>query len=352
MRTFLLIDIYNLFFRAMHTINAKDDLDLQQGLLLHSMFYMIKKACDKFNPSHMVICSDGNGTWRKEFYSGYKMNRIERLQERTPAEVLRQEKLTDVFENEFLPFIKEKTNVSFLATHKAEADDLIARFISLHKNDNVIILSTDNDFVQLLNDNVLIYNSMEDRIITNKCMISAVNHTPIKFTLKDGKVSVSRTDCFFKKGEANLVPMSDWIEYALFTKCIRGDTSDNIFSAYPRIRETSTKKTVGMLDAFNDRKLKGYNWQSFMNSTWDNPLGEKKVVKECYEFNKKIIDLNEIPEELKERFDEAILTSIKKEPISGVGFNMAKFLKKWKLEKLSEIVQNFTGYFSRVYPNE
>ena len=351
MKTFLLIDIYNLFFRAMHTVSAKDELELQKGLLLHNLFYMIKKACDKFNPTHLVICSDGHGTWRKDYYSGYKMNRVEKLQERTPAEVLRQEALINVFDNEFLPFLRDKTNVTFLYANKAEADDLIARFISLHSNDNIVILSTDNDFVQLLSDNVLIYNSMEDRIITNKCIFSAVNNTPIKFTLKDGKVSVSRTDCFFKKGETQLVPMNDWIEYALFTKCIRGDTSDNIFSAYPRIRELSTKKTIGMLDAFNDRLEKGYNWQTFMNSTWDTPLGEKKVVKECYEFNKKIIDLKEIPQDLKDDFDKSITELLKKESVGSVGFNLAKFLKKWNLVQLEGIVQNFSGYFSRLYPN-
>ena len=352
MKTFLLIDIYNLFFRAMHTVSARDDIELQKGLMLHNLFYMIKKACDKFNPTHMVICSDGNGTWRKDYYSGYKMNRVERLQERTPAEVLRQEALISVFNDDFLPFLKERTNVTFLSANKAEADDLIARFIGLHPNDNVVILSTDNDFVQLLSNNVLIYNSMEDRIITNKCIFSATNNVPIKFTLKDGKVSVSKTDCLFKKGETNLVPMADWIEYALFTKCVRGDSSDNIFSAYPRIRELSTKKTVGMLDAFNDRKEKGYNWQTFMNSTWETPLGDKKVVKECYEFNRKIIDLQEIPENLKEEFDQSIRKLLKKQSVGSVGFNMAKFLKKWRLEQLLENVQNFSGYFSRLYPNE
>lgn len=351
-KTFILIDIYNLFFRAMHTINSKEDINLQEGMLLHTMFFMIKKACDKFNPSHLVVCSDGKGSWRKELYNGYKMNRIEKLQERTSSEIMREERLKNVFENDFLPFIKDKTNVSFLSCQKAEADDLIARFISLHPNDMIIILSTDNDFIQLLNDNVLIFNSMEDRIITNKCMLSSINHTPIKFGLKDGKVSVSRTDCLFKKGEnTNLVPMEDWIEYALFTKCIRGDKSDNIFSAYPGIREKSTKKTIGILDAFADRKEKGYNWQTFMNSSWETPFGEKKLVKECYEFNKKIIDLKEIPDELKMNFDKAIMESIKISPLSQVGFNLIKFLQKWKLEKLSENVQSFSSYFSRTYPS-
>jgi 5'-3' exonuclease len=349
MRTFILIDIYNMFFRAMHTINTGDSLDLQSGLLLHNMFFMIKKACDKFNPSHLVVCTDGNGSWRKDLYSGYKMNRLEKLQERLPSDVIREEHLKNVFTTDFLPFLKDKTNVSFLESPKAEADDLIARFIKLHPNDSIIILSTDNDFVQLISDNVLIYNSMEDRIITNKCMISSINHQPIKFTLKDGKVSVSKSDYIFNKNETNLTPMKDWIDYALFMKCIRGDKSDNIFSSYPGVREKSTKKAIGILDAFNDRKEKGYNWQSFMNSTWETPLGEKKIVKECYEFNKKIIDLNEIPDELKIQFDKDIMQSIKTESVGSVGFNIAKYLNKWNLERLSENIQNFSGYFSRLY---
>lgn len=349
MKTFLIIDIYNLYYRALHAINSKDSLELQEGLMLHTLIYMIKKACDKFNPSHLVVCSDGHQSWRKKYYSAYKMNRIERLQDRTPAEAIREERLKGIFENEFLPFVKEKTNISFLECNEAEADDLIARFIKLHNNDLNIILSTDNDFIQLLSDNVIIYNSMEDRIVSNKCMISSINNVPIKFSIKDGKISVSRTDCLFKKGETNLVPMENWVQYALFSKCIRGDKSDNIFSAYPGIREKSTKNTVGMLDAFVDMATKGYNWQTFMNSTWETPFGEKKIVKECYEFNKRIIDLNEIPDDIKNNIDKSIKESLKINGINQVGFNLAKFLNKWKLEKLLESIQNFSSYFSKTY---
>jgi hypothetical protein len=110
-------------------------------------------------------------------------------------------------------------------------------------------------------------------------MFNAETKQPIKFSVKNGKVTVSRTDCMFAKGETNILPMEDWIDYALFNKCVRGDVSDNIISAYPRVREQSTKKNVGVMDAFLDRKSKGFNWQSFMNSTWENPLGEKNLLK-------------------------------------------------------------------------
>ena len=353
MKTFVLIDLYNLYFRAVYTANPKDDMEMQKGLVLHTMFFMIKKVCDEFNPTHLVICSDGNGTWRKQVYPAYKMNRVERLQERNPAEVLRDEELKEMFEKDFIPFLKEKTSVTFLESKYAEADDLIARFIELHPDDCCIIVSTDNDYIQLLNDNVIIYNTMDDRIITNKGMCMAETKEPIKFSIKNGKVTVSRNDWKFQKGETNVVPMEDWIDYALFNKCIRGDVSDNIASAYPRIREQSTKKNVGVMDAFLDRKTKGFNWQSFMNSTWENPLGEKKIVKECYEFNKKIIDLKEIPEDYKQKFDEDIRKIIaEKQPVPNAAFYLSKYLNRWNLAKLMTMVQSFSCYFTRPYPKD
>lgn len=350
MKKFILIDSYNLFYRALYAIK-ESDIELCKGMLLHTLFYMIKKACDKFNPDHMVVCADGKGTWRKSIYPAYKMNRLAKLQEKSPNEIEREQILKDVFDNEFLPFLKNNTNITYLDYENAEADDLIANFIGLHPNDNIIIVSSDNDFVQLITDNVIIYNTMDDRIISKECIVSALNNKPIKFSLKDGKVSISMKDIDIKAGDS-LVPMNDWIEYALFMKCIRGDKSDNIFSAYPGVREKSTKKNVGILDAFNDRYNKGYNWQTFMNSTWETPLGEKKLVKECYEFNKKLIDLQEIPCELKNNIRTHILESLHTDYKANVGIYLMKFFTKWNLNKLLEISTSFSGYFSKSYPKE
>lgn len=122
------------------------------------------------------------------------------------------------------------------------------------------------------------------------------------------------------------------------------------FSAYPGIREKSTKKTVGILDAFADRKERGYNWQTFMNSTWEDPLGNKHIVKESYEFNKKIIDLREIPDDLRSNIDNHIMNSVKTQQIDLVGIRLMQYLTKWNLVKLLEIAPTFTGYFSRPYP--
>lgn len=346
MKTYILIDIYNIFHRAMHTNSAsKEDME---GMLLHTIISMMKKSCDKFNPNHLIICADGNGTWRKSLYPAYKANRLEKLQDKKPSEIERENILKAVFEKDFLPFLKEKTNMSFLACKNAEADDLIARFCALHPNDNKIILSTDNDFVQLLNDTTIIYNSMEDRLITKDGIISSMNNKPIKFQLKNGKISVSMKDPLVKKGEP-LIPMENWVQYALFTKCIRGDSSDNIFSAYPKITEKSTSKKVGMLDAFLEKDKQGFNWNTFMNQHWTNPFGETIKVADSYEFNRKLVDLDYIPTDLQNEFDKAILESLNTNDVGQVGIKLLKYLNKWNLKRLEENASSFSKYFSATY---
>lgn len=342
MKKYILIDTYNLFFRSMYSVN-ESDLELAKGMFLHLMFQMINEAGKRFNPDCMIACRDGNKSWRKEVYPLYKANRIDKLQERTISEIEKQEALKDVFENELLPFIDEKTNIPLLSYPMAEADDLIAHFIKQHPNDICIIMSTDNDFIQLLNDNVFIYNSLEKRIITNKAIINLDNNKPLKFILKEGKVSVPKEQ---PDTIDELIPSKDWIEYALFMKCVRGDKSDNIFSAYPGVREKSTKNKVGIRDAFLDRNTKGYNWTTFMNSSWNDPFGNKHIVKDDYEKNKHIIDLNEY--ENKE-LDDYINQRLNKTKVSTVGINLEKFFNKWLLLNLKKEVNSMTKYYQQGY---
>lgn len=342
-KTYILVDTYNLFFRALYTVNG-EDIEETKGMMLHTMFSMIKKACDKFNPDCVIACRDGNKSWRKDFYPMYKANRVDKYQQMTPSEIEKHNALKDVFENEFLPFIDEKTNIPLLSYNMIEADDLIARFIKLHPNDVVIILSTDNDFVQLLNDNVFIYNSMDERIVSNKCIIDAENNKPISFVLKEGKVSVPKEQ---PQEITQLIPSSDWVEYSLFMKCIRGDKSDNIMSAYPGVREKSTKNKIGIRDAFLDKD--GLNWDMFMKQTWTDPVGETHIVEDDYKRNKTLIDLNCIPQELVNNIDPYIVETLNRPMKSCVGIALTKFFQKWRLVNLEKSIQSMSTYFQKGY---
>ena len=49
---------------------------------------------------------------------------------------------------------------------RAEADDMIARFVHLHPEDNHYIISTDTDYNQLITDKVKQYNGVLGELAT------------------------------------------------------------------------------------------------------------------------------------------------------------------------------------------
>ena len=50
----------------------------------------------------------------------------------------------------------------------------------------------------------------------------------------------------------------------LFEKCMRGDPTDNVFSAYPGVRAKGSKNKVGLQEAFEDMDKRGFNWNNLM----------------------------------------------------------------------------------------
>ena len=64
-------------------------------------------------------------------------------------------------------------------------------------------------------------------------------------------------------------------------KCIRGDTSDNIFSAYPGARKKGTKNKIGMIEAFEDPN-RWLNWNNLCYNDGQTN-GDEHTVREDYE---------------------------------------------------------------------
>ena len=78
-------------------------------------------------------------------------------------------------------FLDKKTNVTLLHNKQAEADDMIAMFIESHPNDEHIVISSDSDYLQLIQDNVKIYDGVQNRIITKDGFFKDdKNMTPMK----------------------------------------------------------------------------------------------------------------------------------------------------------------------------
>ena len=341
-KTFLLIDGMNMFFRGAYTVSPTAPIDMIVGMSLHTVLNCMRKAWRKFDGEHAVLCLEGK-SWRKGFYPSYKLKREIARKAKSQTEKENDQLMLEAF-GELCTFISEKTNTTVLRHSKAEADDMIALFIQSHPNDKHVIVSTDTDFIQLLkHKNVTIYNGVQDIYMTHEGVFDNKDNK-LSFEFKsDGKLKLGKPD-------PNFVSMDKWYEYVTFIKIIRGDTSDNIFSAYPGCRLRGTKNRIGITEAFNDRESRGFIWNNFMQQRWEDVDNVEHKVRDKYELNKLLIDLEQQPEDIKIGCITAIHEATGKQvPTQQIGFSFMKFCGSWDLKQIANYPQDFLDIFAKRY---
>lgn len=324
---YALIDTANTFFRARHVASRNSDTWEKVGMALHLTLASVNQAVRRYGIDHVVFCLEGR-SFRKDLYAPYKKNRVVDAQSVTEAEKEESEMFWETYEA-FTTYLKEKTNVSVLRHERAEADDLIARFIHLHPNDSHYIISTDSDYVQLISDKVFQYNGVTNELIT-----------------LEGYFKESGKPVLDKEKKPKLLEDP---QYLLFKKIIRGDASDNVFSAYPGVRETGTKNKVGIKEAFEDRDKQGFNWNNFMLQSWVDHDNVQHRVLDDYKRNKTLIDLTAQPDDIKAEVDKRIKESVRIVTVPQVGIHLMKFCGKYDLNKISENAQTYSKWLNSSY---
>ena len=328
--TYILVDTANTFFRARHVING--DADIKLGMAFHITLNSIKKAWQDFGGTHVVFCLEGR-SWRKDHYKPYKAQRAASRAAHTEREAEEEKVFWEAFDT-FKEFVTEKTNCTVLQHSRLEADDLIAGWIQSHPNDNHVIISTDTDFVQLIAPNVKQFNGVMETTITHEGIFDA-----------KGKRVIDK-----KTQEPKAIPDPQWL---LFEKCMRGDTSDNVFSAYPGVREKGTKNKVGLREAYGDRDSKGYSWNNLMLQRWSDHEGKEHRVLDDYERNRILIDLSAQPDEIKNIIAETIATATgANKNISQVGIRLMKFCNLYDLKKIADQAQAYAEPLNARYLND
>lgn len=328
---YLLIDTANMFFRARHAAyRAADSLE-KVGYALHITLSSINKINRRFAADHVVFALEGR-SWRKDFYPPYKRNRAVARAALTESEAEEDRLFWDTYD-EFTSYLREHTNCSVIRHESAEADDVIARWIALHPGDHHTIVSSDTDFVQLVADNVDQYNGITDELITMRGI----------FDDRDRAVIDKKTK------EAKPAPDPAWL---LFEKCMRGDPTDNVFSAYPGVRSKGTKNRVGLQEAYADRHQKGFVWNNLMLQRWMDHEGEEHRVLDDYNRNRRLIDLTYQPEEIKQQVDAAIREQISHRDIGQIGVRFLRFCGKHDLVKVSESAEQYAQWLNRNYQGE
>jgi 5'-3' exonuclease len=317
--TYILVDTANTFFRARHVING--DADIKLGMAFHITLNSIKKAWQDFGGTHVVFFLEGR-SWRKDYYAPYKRQRSDARAAHTEREAEEERVFWEAFDT-FKDFVTEKTNCSVLQHPRLEADDLIAGWIQSHPSDNHVIISTDTDFVQLIAPNVKQYNGVTEITITHEGY----------FDKKNKPVIDKKTQ------EVKAAPDPQWL---LFEKCMRGDTSDNVFSAYPGVREKGTKNKIGLREAFGDRDTKGFNWNNMMLQRWTDHEGKEHRVKEDYERNRQLIDLTAQPDDIRQIMTDTITAATQaNKNVSQVGIRLMKFCNLYDLKKIADQAQAY-----------
>ena len=130
---------------------------------------------------------------------------------------------------------------------------------------------------------------------------------------------------------------------------MRGDASDNVFSAYPGVRTKGTKNKVGLEEAFQDRTAKGYAWNNLMLQRWTDHNGTEHRVLDDYNRNRSLIDLRAQPESVKAYVDEAIRGQISHKDIGQVGVRFMKFCGRYELNKATESAEQFATWLNQTY---
>lgn len=164
----------------------------------------LRSIVDKTMPDRVVVFWDGimSGIFRKNIYPLYKGDRDKSWEEEsyyfTDEEIdeERQRKYSKLKQKIQVKNYLEELCVRQVEVEYVEADDLLGLYVkNRHKDESVIIYSSDKDFHQLIDENVSVIRPSDGKLININNFKEIFGYTH---------------------------------KNALFAKCIEGDTSDSI----------------------------------------------------------------------------------------------------------------------------
>ena len=184
----LLIDGLNLFFRNFAMLNAVNPDGIHVGGL-GGFFRSLGALIRQIQPTSVYVVFDGAGSAnnRKNLLPEYKSGR--NLQRITNWEVFESHDDEDDAKIDqivrIIQYVKTLP-VKTVSIDKVEADDIIAYLsntLPKQKEDKVFIVSSDKDFIQLVNENIIVYRPMEKEFYTEETVKEKFNMSPTNFII-------------------------------------------------------------------------------------------------------------------------------------------------------------------------
>lgn len=310
-RRHMVVDTANILFRVASAHNKYNgnmgSPEDQAGLALHMALNTLKSHYNKVKPDTIAITFEGRENWRKAYTKSeecvskrlYKGNRVK---DDSMAVFFQ---LIENFEN----MAREHTSLVCLSHPKLEGDDMFSAYAQKYcgMGDEVFGLSGDKDFVQLID--------LDGFTLLNPDKAGANRHLDKKGNPIDAK-------------------------YFMFEKAFRGDSGDNVMSAYPRLRSTRIQK------AFEDE----YELTNLLNESWEYcepSTGDKRMinVRAMFEENHRLMNLRGQPADIQD-----LMKTTLEEAEQNLGkfsmFHFSKFCGNYKLMKIAEDVTSFVPMFT------
>ena len=151
MKKILLLDGYNLIYRARHSFARGPHSTI------FSFFRSLRPLIEKFDPDKVYFVTEGYPKKRMDLLPEYKGTRV------------RDDK--DDFQRQkryIINMLKDSFPIEVVRHPDHECDDVLANIIKYtHPDDSCVVVSTDTDFIQLLNQhsNVVLYNPIRKKFV-------------------------------------------------------------------------------------------------------------------------------------------------------------------------------------------
>lgn len=286
----ILVDLNQVLLAGlMAQINSQKGVKLEENLVRHMVLNIIRTHVKNFRAEYgeVVLCCDNRKYWRKEFFPFYKAGRKKNREKSD----LDWHMIFDILAK-LKQELKEHFPYKVIDVEGAEADDIIGTLVPRHiMHENILILSSDGDFLQLQQ-----YNGK------TKFKIKQYNPSLKKYVTSDD-------------------PLLDLKE-----KIIRGDKGDgipNVFSPSDCfVRELRQKPITKVII------------DKLLNEDWNN--WQDDVAKTGFSRNQILIDLKMIPSEIKENI---INTYDQIKPASKN--NLLNYFMEHRLKNLMEVIEEF-----------
>lgn len=230
----ILIDLNQvLISNLMQQINSSPKMELEENLIRHMVLNSLRSYIKQFKSKYgeIIIACDSKKYWRRDYFPFYKSNR-KKDREKSDLD------WTLIFEtlNKIRDELKEYFPYKVIDVEGAEADDIIGVLAPrLASNGEVLILSSDKDFVQLQKyQNVTQYSPILKKFIQVDDPKQYVKEHIIKGDRGDGIPNFLSPDNVFALGgrqkSINTKKLSEWLNQNPEDFC----TNDILLRGYKR----------------------------------------------------------------------------------------------------------------------